>query len=180
MPEGVRSNRLTKGKGLPLKTGDFLQGLENVSENKLLNYSISSTTTRYSAKESDIEWNIMFRSCGGKGFLKLLVSLLQQQEISTKTFGSPSPYKEPLTTPGQGRSVLQKRPSFMSIDRKVGVASLEKKNEDYRQKNEDIINIAFKDLYMLMLSAEEVLTFANNYQKALSREGFCKPSSLCT
>lgn len=177
MPERVRSNRLTEGKGLPLRRGGFLQGLENVSENELLKCPLSSTTAHCFAKESDIEWNIMFRSRGGKEFLKLLVNHLQRQEISTKTYVSHPPYKESLTALGQGRSILQERPSI--IDRKVGVASLEKKNEDYRQRNEDIINTAFKDLYMLMLSAEEVLNFANTYQKALSQEEFRKLSSLC-
>ena len=165
-----------------LRTRDnHLQGLENIGENKLLHYSRPFKKTNCSANESDIEWHVTFRNYRGNAVWKRLVNRLQRQIVRNENFNSSTSEISHISS-GESRSILPKTPPFIKIDRKVGVASLEKKNEDYRQKNENIMNAAFTDLYMLMLSAEQVLAFANSHQnalteRALSSEDFRKHSA---
>ena len=158
-----------------LKRDGFLQTFNKTGESELINYSLPSKKTYYSMKEGNIEWKIIFRHSRGRAFLgRLLCILHQKQKIWNKTSKLPKSIivSQATMTVDNGDSLGRMDHLFTKNDRRVGVAGLEKKNEDDQQKNEDMINNAFTDLYMLMLSAEQVLAFANNYQKTLKHKAF--------
>lgn len=56
------------------------------------------------------------------------------------------------------------------LGRKVGVAGLEEKNIENLRQNSNFIDIAFTDLYTLMLSAEKLFTITNYYQSSVKDE----------
>ena len=152
------------------KGGHFgLQMYEGVDKNDASIHTQPSKAVQYTEKKMEIKWILHFPQDDDKKSYKRLARILKQQIWNKHFHVHEYIGAVPMLSELENRQGSQKTyQGSRKLNRKVGVAGLEEKSESYRQHNEKILDIAFTDLYMLILSAEQLLAFANNYQKAFN------------